>query len=224
MSPEHTCQPNILPIRRTLVFAVLAMAVAMMSVGCSSELEPSEPEDAYELFRIALLDGDGEEVWERTDDNTRQYFEDRYAALEEMDELIERYLPPVDHQLARSQSGAELLDELDSPEALFNHVFEFEAMADDDAVRLGSDPRQIQMAEDETSAVVLTRTEQEFVLVLQDDDLWYVNLVESGDFVDEAFAWLDQNEDALEQTVQDLIAEEQQLRETIIADLLDREE
>lgn len=224
MNQKRTRQPKILPARPILLFAMLALAVGMTNVGCSSELEPSDPEDSYELFRIALLEGDGEEVWERTDDNTRQYFEDRYAALEEMDDLIERYLPPVDHQLARSQSGSELLDELESPQELFHYVFQFEAMADDDAVRLGSDPRQIQMTEDETSAVVLTRTEQEFVLVLQDDERWYVNLVESGDFVDEAFAWLDQNEDALEQTVEDLIAEERQLRETIIADLFDREE
>lgn len=202
---------------------LLGIALALTTAACSGELDPSEPEDAYEMFRNALLDGDGAAVWERTDEHTRLYFQERYASLQEMDDLIERYLPPVDHQLARSQSGSELLDELESPEELFTHIFQFEDMADD-AIRLGSDPRQIQLTEDETSAVVLTRTEQEFVLVLQDDEQWYVNLVESGDFVDEAFAWLDQNEDALEQTVEDLIAEEQQLRESIIADLLNRDE
>ena len=202
----------------------LGVAVALSSIACSSEYDPADPEDSYELFRHALLEGDGQSVWERTDDDTRQYFEDRYASLKEMDELIERYLPPVDHQLARSQSGSELLDEVDSPEELFTHIFQFEDMADDDAIRLGSDPRQIQLTEDETSAVVLTRTEQEFVLVLHEDHHWYVNLVESGGFVDAAFAWLDQNEDALEQTVEDLIAEERQVREAIIADLLDRED
>ncbi len=204
--------------------AILLVIAIVFGAACSSELDPSDPEDAFELFRIALLEGDGDGVWERTDETTRQYFLDRHASLEHMDELIERYLPSVDHQLARSRSGAELLDELDSPEDLFDHVFQFEAMADNDAVRLGSDPRQIQMNEEETSAVILTRTEQEFVLVLQDDEQWYVNLVDSGDFVDEAFAWLEQNADALAQTVEDLIEEEQQHRESIIADLLNREE
>lgn len=203
---------------------IAAIGLAVVSWSCSGELDPSDPEDAYEIFRDALLEGDGQTVWERSDEDTRQFVDDRFDSLREMDELIERYLPATDHQLARSQTGAELLDELDSPEELFVRVFESNALPDDEAMYVGSAPEQIQMAEDEESAVILTRGQQEFVLVLEEDDLWYVNLVDSGEFLPNAFAWIDENEQNLEQTVQDLIAEERQAREEIIADLLDREE
>ncbi len=200
------------------------VAALIFCVACSSELDPSNPEDAYDMFRHALFDGDGEAAWERTDDHTRQYFEHRYEVLQEMNALIERYLPHTDHQIARSQSGAELLAELESGRELFVYLHDPADFPDDPAVRFGSEVRQIQMAEDGTTAVVLTRGEQEFVLELhEEEEIWYVNLADSGDFLDQTFQWLAQNEDALEQTVEDLIDEERQMREEIIAELMDIE-
>lgn len=200
------------------------VAASLVLTACSSELDPSDPEDAYDLFRHALFDGDGEAVWERTDEQTREHFDNRFERLQEMNDLIERYLPQTDHQIARSQSGAELLDETDSGRSLFIRLFEPSEFPDDEAVRFGSEVQQIQMSEDGHSAVVITRGGQEFSLVLQDEELWYVNLVDSGDFLDEALKWFDDNEDALEQTVEDLIAEERQMREQIISELMDIDE
>lgn len=193
-------------------------------VGCSGEPDPTNATDSYEMFRDGLFAGDAEAMWERTDEATRNYFEDRYERLVEMDELIERYLPQTDHALARTQSGTELLEEVDSGRQLFIEMIEPGEFSDDAAVRLGSGIRELQMAEDGTSAVAVTRGGQEFVLVQADDDHWYINLVESGDFVDETFAWLIENEDALEQTVENLMEEERQVREQIIADLMDPDE
>ncbi len=206
-------------------FALVAMLLTIaMTTGCSGDLDPSDPEDAYDLFRHALFDGEAQTVWERTDEQTREYFEDRYQRLQAMNDLIERYLPHTDHQIARSQSGAELVAEIDSGQDLFVRVFEPTGFLDDEAIRFGSEGQQIKMAEGGDSAVVVTRGGQEFVLVLQDDELWYINLVDSGNFLDEALKWLHDNEDALEQTVEDLIAEERQVREQIISELMDLEE
>lgn len=197
------------------------VTILFSTVACNSELDPSDPEDAYDIFRHALFEGDGEKVWARTDEQTREYFEQRHEVLQEMNALIERYLPHTDHQIARSQSGAELLDEIESGEELFVRLFEPVEFPDNHAIRFGAEVQQIQMAEDGETAVVLTRSEQEFVIVRQDDENWYVNLAESGDFLDNTFQWLIENEDALTQTVEDLIAEERQVREQIIADLMD---
>lgn len=202
-----------------VVTAICAMAAGWIT-GCSGEPDPSDPEDAYDMYRHALFEGDGEAMWERVDEETREYFEARYTQLEEMDELIERYLPATDHDIARSQSGAELLDDVDSGSELFTAVIEPGEFIEDEAVWLGADLAELRMAQDGESAVAVTRGQQQFVLVTEDDE-WYVNLVESDQILDNRFEWLDNNEDNLEQTVEDLLEEERQMREEIIADLMD---
>jgi len=201
------------------VVAITALVITAMA-GCGGEPDPSSPDDAYQIFRTALFEADAETMWQRTDPQTRDYFEERYQRLVEMDELIERYLPQTDHQIARTQSGAELLDEVDSGSELFVTMIQPGPFVDDDAVELGSRLQELRMAEDGQSAVAATRGGQEFVLVA-DGDHWYVNLVESGQFLETTFQWLTDNEEALEQTVEDLIEEERQVREEIIADLMD---
>lgn len=205
--------------------AGLLLAGFLLSFGaaCSGELDPGDPKDAYDLFRHAFFAGDGEAVWERLDDQTRDYFDDRYDRLEGMNNLIERYLPHTDHQIARSQSGAELVSQLDSGRDLLIRILEPVDFPDDEAVRFGSEVEQLQMAEDRQSAIAVTRGGQQFGLVLQDDDLWYVNLVDSDELLEHALNWLHQNEDALGQTVEDLIEEERRLRERIISELMDLE-
>ncbi len=204
-----------------LFIILISLSTLVLSSGCSGELDPSDPKDAYSLFRSALFSGDADVAWDRTDEQTHQYFQDRYEKLQAMNDLIERYLPYTDHQIARRQSGVELLDDLESGKDLFLLVFEPAEFIDDPAVAFGAEAREIQMSESGDTALVVTRGEQEFALVFQDDELWYVNLVESGDFLDQAFQWLSNNENALEQTVQDLIEEERRNREEIISQLMD---
>ncbi len=206
-----------------IAVVVTTALVATAIAGCGGEPDPSSPDDAYQIFRTALFEADAETMWERTDPQTRDYFEDRYERLVEMDELIERYLPQTDHRIARTQSGAELLDEIESGRLLFVTMMQPGPFVDDDAVELGARLQELRMAEDGQSAVAVTRGGQEFVLVT-DDDHWYVNLVESGSFLETTFQWLTDNEEALEQTVEDLIEEERQVREEIIADLMDPDE
>lgn len=208
-------------LSRSIFVMLLVFSTLVLSTACSGELDPADPKDAYNIFRSALFSGDSEVAWERTDEQTRRYFEERYEKLEEMDDLIERYLPHTDHEIARGQSGAELLAELDSGRDLFAMVFQPAEFIDDPAVEFGAEAHEIQMAEHGQAAVVVTRGGQEFVMVLdEEDDQWHVNLVESGDFLDQSFQWLAQNENALVQTVEDLIAEERRVREEIISSLM----
>lgn len=195
------------------------LSLCLLMAACGGDLDPEDPEDAYALFHQALFDGDAEGVWERSDETTRNYFQQRYEALEHMNELIERYLPPTDHQLARAQSGAELTDELDDGRELFIHIFDGLAVDDQAAIQFGASAAQVQMAEEGDTARLITRSDQEFDLVRQDDQ-WFVNFVDSDAFDDRAMQWLDANEEALTQTVEDLIEEERRERESIIAELL----
>ncbi|QDG54187.1 hypothetical protein FIV42_26625 [Persicimonas caeni] len=205
--------------------ALVAATLVALAVGCGDELDPTEPEGAYYIFRNALLKGDAETVWKRTDDTTKAYFQQRYEQLEEMDETIERYLPQTDHKIARKQSGTILLDEVDGGKGLFMKVFQPKNLPDEQAIKVGSDIDELKVAEDDSAAKVVTRAGQEYVLKAdKKTEEWHVMLVRSSDKVDGAFGWLEANESALQQTVEDLIAEEREKREAIIAELMNKKE
>jgi hypothetical protein len=209
------------PASRLAPLIILASIVLTgFMTGCSGELDPTRPGDAYTLFRDALFAGDGDAVWARSDKATHDHFEQRYQQLVQMDRLIESYLPQTDHRLARRQSGVELVEKVSDGKTLFLKVFDTSALPKEEAVLFGSDGREIRMSEDGNTALVITRGEQQFTLAKASDGQWYVNLVESGDVLSTVFAWLDKNEAALEQTVEDLIAEERKKREAIIAELM----
>ncbi len=204
---------------------LLGATLVAFASGCSSELDPSDPEGAYYIFRDALLEKDAQTVWERTDQETHAYYQARYNDLVEMDETIDRYLPQTDHKIARQQSGTVLLDEIDDGKGLFLKTFVPDELPEEEAIKVGSDIDEIKLAEDESSAKIITRAGQEYVLTRDDKtDEWRVMLVRSTDIVEKSFAWLDTNRSALQQTVEDLIAEEREKREAIIAELLNKKE
>lgn len=201
-------------------FTTLVLLLSSSLIGCKSELDPARADDAYVLFRDALFAGDAEGVWLRSDKATHDHFQHRYTQLVQMDNLIESYLPQTDHRLARRQSGVELVDSVSDGHSLFLRVFDISNFPQDDAILFGSEVGEIQMSEDGNSAAIITRGEQQFMMVKAGDGQWYVSLLESGEVLSGAFAWLDKNEAALEQTVEDLIAEERKKREAIIAELM----
>jgi hypothetical protein len=217
-------------LNRHLSIVRVSRAWAMIAIlgllaGCASELDPTEPEGAYYLFRDAMLQGDGEEVWKRTDAETHRYFQERYEDLVDMEETIEKFLPQTDHRIARKQSGAILLDEVDDGRELFLKIFTPENIPDDQAIRIGSDIDELILAEDESAAKVVTRAGQEYVLTRDEEsEKWRVMLVRSSESIEESMGWVGQNESALQQTVEDLIAEERDKREAIIAELMNLKE
>lgn len=204
----------------------VGMIALFAAMGCSDELDPTEAGDAYLMFRDALWSGSAEQVWALSDDQTHAYFQERYEELVGMDETIDRYLPLADHRLARRQSGAVLIKEIKDGKALFLKVFTPDKLPKEDAFRLGLDVEELAVAEDDQNAKVVTRGKQIFYLVKQkgskkgEPARWYVKLVQSSEAVPGAFVWLEGNRTALQQTVDDLIAEERQQREAIIAELM----
>ncbi len=205
-----------------LVTCVLFTA-AFGSAGCGGELAPTEPDEAYLLYRKAMLEGDVEAMWKRSAESTRRYFEERYEMLHDMDRKIREYLPQSDHKLARKQTGTELLDDIDGPRGLFERIVAPEEMAVDQARRLGSQVGEIRVSKDQRRAEVETRAGRTYRLVKQEDDEWYVALAESLEALDESFQWLERNEQALTETINDLREEEREEREEIIAELMDVE-
>lgn len=200
---------------------VLLCAMVGLLAGCSDELDPTNPGDAYLMFRDALFEGDSDKVWQRLDSQTHEYFQQSYVELEEMSKTIERYLPQSDHRLAKSQSGAKLLNEVSDGKTLFIRVFTPKELPNEEAYRLGSDIAEISLSEDESFAKVVTRSNQTFYLShSKQDDQWYVMFLKSSEELKKAMGWVESNKLALSQTVDDLIAEERTEREKIIGELM----
>lgn len=205
-------------MRRILLFVAVSLS---LTAGCQSEPEPTDPGGAYRLFIQALGDGDLQGMWQRFDGETRGYFEDRYRDLVAMDAKIHRYLPPTDHDVARSQSGTSLLSEIDGAQELFENVARPNRLAMTPAHRVGSRVESITVSKNEKNAVVETLAGQTFRMVRGEEGEWYVNLVASSDAIHQKFAWLRTNSEALDATVDHLVDREQQRRERVIADLFD---
>lgn len=209
-------------LTRWLAAPLMASCVCLMvtQLGCSDELDPTAPGDAYLMFRDAMWAGDAEAVWARTDPETHAYFQQSYEDLTEMSETIERYLPQADHRLAKRQAGVILLREAEDGKGLFLKIFQPEKLPKDEAYKLGSDVAEVEVAEDESFAKIKTRGGREYYLTKGDDEQWYVMLHKSAKELGESMAWLESNKTALSQTVDDLIAEERKKREAIIAELM----
>lgn len=213
---------------RLLESAIVPLSVLLATVGfaagCGSEEDPTKPAGAYRMYRQAVLDGDVEAIWERSSESTHEYFAERYDELVEMDQQIREYLPHTDHELARKQTGTEMLDDIDGPRGLFEKMLKPKNMPMNQARRLGSEIEKIRMGEDREVARVVAAGGREYRVVLGEDEEWYVDIVASVDAVDKSFEWLDNNQEALEKTVNDIVEKRQEEREEIIADLMDVEE
>jgi hypothetical protein len=173
------------------------------------------------MFQRALADGDTSAMWNRLDAQTRDYFADRYRDLVAMDAKIRRYLPATDHEVARNQSGTALLNEIDGGEELFEKVARPDRVAMTPGRRVGARVESITVSEDEKSAVIETLAGQTFRMTKGEEGEWYVNFVASNDAIHQNFAWLRNNNEALDETVDHLVERERERRERVIADLFD---
>lgn len=201
-------------------YFLLLISFLLLS-ACSSELDPMEPDGAYLLFRQALLDGDQETIWSGCDKSTHDYFQTRYDSLKAMDEDIIRYLPQADHRIAKRQSGVILTREIKDGKGLFMKVFQPDALPKTEAIALGSEIEEINLSKDEKSALVITRAAQKFYLTRESADArWFVMLPKSVPEAAAAMKWVEENQQALRQTVDDLISEERTEREVIIGELM----
>ena len=213
--------------RQTSLALVFLLLVG--SVGCTGKSDPTGPEGAYNQFRDGLFEGDNDKVWNRMSPDSHAYFDDQVARLRLMDEKIVRYLPPTDHKLARGQAGSVLTDEVTDGRGLFDKIFQPKGLPKDEQFKVGSQVEEIRKSEDEKTAEVITRGKQTIRLVHDEkSDEWFVSLPNSTfvtvektpEALNKSFQWLEKNESALDQTIEDLIEEERREREKVIADLM----
>lgn len=197
------------------------LLLVLLSFGCGKKMDPSDPEGAFNLFQEAMLNGQSEQMWELMAPSSHSYFDQQVERLRGMDEKIGRYLPPTDHRLARNQAGSILTDEIKDGRGLFLKVFTPNEIPKDEPVLVGLQVEQVTLSEDKKSAAILTRGNQKVLLQYDSTaERWNIMFVESFEELKTAMSWLDSNETALAQTIDDLISEEQRKRETLIAEML----
>lgn len=209
---------------RTRIIGI-ALLLCFLLTGCGKKLDPSDPEGAFNLFWQHMMDGQSEAMWDLMAPSSHEYFDQQLERLHEMDEKIGRYLPPTDHTLARKQAGSILTDEIKDGRGLFLKIFKPAEVPKEEAIQVGMQVEQVTMSEDQKSAAVLTRGGQKVLLTYdQANEKWEVMFVESFAELGTAMGWLESNETALDQTIEDLISEERRERESLIAELMGYEE
>ena len=199
---------------------LIALLLAILTAGCAENLDPKDPEGAYNLYVNALWAKDAKAVWDRAAPPTHQYFNERYDTLAKMDETIGRYLPPTDHRIAREQAGSILTDKVTDGRGLFLELFKPEQLDLAEKHLVGASVDQIRINEEGNVAELTTLGKDTYFLAKGADEEWYVMLVRSSKAVEQQMSWLTANESALTQTIEDLIAEERSQREAVIQELM----
>lgn len=166
------------PQRLSLYAALLAGTLLL--AACANQPQPDEPEGGFIAFRDALLAKDATGVWATLSDDTRDLFSEAHDALQVMQQLI-RHLGPGDREAARDQSGVLLLRSIDSPEALFRHLFNQATIPDERALVVGLQVQHVEPVDDST-AMVHTRGLQAFEMLRHEDGIWRVRSPIHEDF------------------------------------------
>lgn len=200
-----------------------ALGLLVYSSACSGELVPEEPQGAYLLWRQALLRGDTEGVYEYLDEDTRKLLDERAKLLEDMSEDIARYLPQVDQRLARRQTGAVLRKQkgVKDGRALFSLLFTPDKLEITPEIEVGLLVSDLELNEAGDTAAIKTDGGDQFILVREEDGIWRVTSWKP--LCEQRTQWILDNRSALEQTVQDLISEEQEEVGAVIDYLLAQE-
>jgi hypothetical protein len=198
------------------LLSVFMALLLLGSAGCADELDPKQPQGAYLIFRQALFAQDGEAAWDYLDAGTQAVFEDRAKILDSMSQDILRFLPQVDQRLARRQTGAELIKakQVTDGKALFILLFTPAAVPVTPEIEVGTQISSVEVNDAEDEAIVVTESGQQYRLVLEEDGTWRVS--SWRDLAIERTKWILDNQTALTQTVQDLIAEEKEEVDRII--------
>ena len=124
-------------------------------------MDTSTVEGAYNVFRTALVSGDEEVLWASLTPATHKQFDDAFDSLRQMDTTIDRFLPTTDHQVARRQSGAELLEKVTSGKELFQLLFRESSVPTEEGILLGLDGFLTETTEADSLARVYTKACQQ---------------------------------------------------------------
>lgn len=217
---------------------ILIGSITLLSTGCEEERDPLTPLGSYNLFKNALETGEAGQVWDRMSQASRDFFNEKHEKLVTMNDTITKYLPPTDHLIAQKQAGTVLLKTAKDGRGLFLALFDSKALKEkesekDWATELGNTGRatfarlpgvdlpKIVVSEDKKTAVVDAPGIQVAMVKGEGEEgEWTVDLIRSGNTVKTNTAWIDANSEALEKTVDDLISEQRQHREELIAKLM----
>ncbi|TVQ99710.1 MAG: hypothetical protein EA398_12050 [Deltaproteobacteria bacterium] len=152
----------------SLLVSLLGCALA----GCDREPDATTPDGAFEIFQQALLDKDGDGIWEALSDDTRDLFAEALESLRLMRDLARR-LGPHDRETALANSGVVLLNRIDSPYELFRHLFHQDLVPDERGFVVGLRVTGVETV-NEDLAIVSTRGGQDFEMLRYDDGMWRV--------------------------------------------------
>lgn len=201
---------------RPWLLPVTVVLLVGLGAGCADDLDPKQPQGAYLIFRQALFTGDADTSWDYLDRGTQAVFEDRAAVLNNMSEDIVRFLPQVDQRLARKQTGAELLrgGKVTDGKSLFKLLFKPDAVPVTPEIEVGTQISSVEVNDAEDEAIIVTESGQQYRLVIDEEGTWRVS--SWRELAIERTKWILDNQTALTQTVQDLIAEEKEEVDRII--------
>lgn len=164
--------------RRTLAArlgAVLLSASFLVTGGCDGDKPPTEPGGGVQAFTEALASGDSSAVFGRLSEDTRAVCEHALVVWQETDSAIDQ-LQASDQGDARVATGTGMLERIDTPEALFEALTDITAippLSDNNRYRSGlREQSTVPVAAD--TVIVVTRSGQEFEMVLSDDGEWRV--------------------------------------------------
>jgi hypothetical protein len=150
-------------------------ALLLPLAACHGEKPPTEPEGGLAVFTAALAAQDEGAIWDRLSPDTQLLCESALAALTVTNQQIDR-LQSSDQVDTRDAIGAHLLDELDSPRALFELLVNPTVLPPlDQKTRHRTGLRSesiVQVAENTT--IVVTRADQEFEMIRAEDGEWLV--------------------------------------------------
>jgi len=207
--------------RSPLGHIIQVLLLVSLFAGCGENLDPTDPEGAYNLYTKALWSGDASGIWDRSASTTHDYFQEQFDVLVEMDATIGKYLPPTDHKIAREQAGSILTSEVKDGRGLFLKVFDPKQLKLEEKHKVGVTVDVLSISEDEKHAELVTLGGDKYLLAKgEKNDEWFVMFVRSSAAVEGRMKWLSDNQSALQQTVEDLIQEERKQREDVIAELM----
>lgn len=156
-------------------FHVRLAAIALLTAlaGCEKSLEPTQPEGGLQRLSHALGARDPAQLWQIVSPEVRQLFADAYVDIETMRDLV-THLQPAEQAEARRRAGLEETASVESAEALFAWFLRSELISVSDG-QLGGMRAELVEMDGEGSCVITTRAEQNFTLVLGEDQTWLVH-------------------------------------------------
>lgn len=156
----------------TVILSLCLCWVFMVGSGCQEELPVTDPNGGYIAFQTALLSGDADELWAALSDDTQSLFVEGWAAIVASRMLVQQ-LDQSDRAEAFRSAGLNVLQRVDSPQSLFEFLFNTDLIFDTPAYVKGLKAKSV---EEMTADIVWIHTEagQKVELLRDEDGVWRI--------------------------------------------------